>query len=116
MRFNKLAVAVVCFLLSAATLCAHAVLLSAYPAANAVLDPSPFQVKLRFNSRIDAKRSRLTLAGSPGAEQALAIHQETPDVILAQVSTISSGAYILRWQVLAEDGHISRGSVPFRVR
>jgi methionine-rich copper-binding protein CopC len=25
------------------------------------------------------------------------------------------GAYVLRWQVLATDGHITRGKVPFRV-
>jgi methionine-rich copper-binding protein CopC len=26
------------------------------------------------------------------------------------------GAYVLRWQILAMDGHITRGNVPFQVK
>jgi methionine-rich copper-binding protein CopC len=116
MRFNKLVVAGLGVLAGAATLVAHAVLVSAYPAPNAVLDSGAFEVKLQFNSRIDVKRSRLVLAAPERAEQPLAIRQSTPDVLLANVIKLPSGAYLLRWQVLAEDGHISRGSVPFKVR
>jgi methionine-rich copper-binding protein CopC len=40
---------------------AHAILLSADPAPNATVHAGPVQVHLRFNARIDARRSRLTL-------------------------------------------------------
>jgi methionine-rich copper-binding protein CopC len=36
-------------------------------------------------------------------------------VLLARAD-LSPGAYSVRWQVLAVDGHITRGEVPFTVR
>ena len=36
------------------------------------------------------------------------------DVLTAHAE-LAAGAYVLRWQVLAIDGHITRGEVPFRV-
>jgi methionine-rich copper-binding protein CopC len=41
--------------------------------------------------------------------------QSSPDVLTASVSGLKPGDYVIRWQVLASDGHISRGEVPFKV-
>jgi methionine-rich copper-binding protein CopC len=38
-----------------------------------------------------------------------------PDVIDTTAELNTSGAYVVRWQVLAVDGHITRGDVPFTV-
>jgi methionine-rich copper-binding protein CopC len=35
--------------------------------------------------------------------------------MLRATLTVAPGAYVLRWQVLAVDGHITRGDVPFTV-
>jgi methionine-rich copper-binding protein CopC len=95
---------------------AHAVLLESSPPLNSsVLGPN-VPVKLRFNVRIDAIRSRLTLLRPDGSAQALEISKQAPaDTLSAEASGLAAGAYRLRWQVLASDGHITRGEIPFTV-
>ena len=95
---------------------AHAVLLESTPALkSAVLGPD-VPIKLRFNVRIDAVRSRLTLIRPDGSSQTLEINKETPaDTLSAEATGLAAGAYRLRWQVLASDGHITRGEIPFTV-
>ncbi len=96
---------------------AHAIALSAAPAANQQVRGPDVPVKLRFNSRIDAKRSTLTLVTPEGGQRALAIKETaTRDGLVSEAKGLKSGSYILRWQVLAADGHITRGEVPFRVK
>ena len=96
---------------------AHAILLSATPAANQVVDGGKIPVTLRFNARIDAKRSTLVLVDPGGREFPLVIaDQPTPDTLRATAEGLAAGLYLLRWQVLAADGHITRGEVPFRAK
>jgi methionine-rich copper-binding protein CopC len=105
------------FLFFSFLLFGHAILLSAVPGANQVVTGPDVAVKLRFNARIDAKRSRLAVEKADGGETPLQITAQTAaDTLAAQAAGLASGAYVLRWQVLASDGHISRGGVPFRVR
>lgn len=95
---------------------AHAVLIESSPAINATVAGPDLTVKLRFNSRIDAIRSRLTLVLADGSLRQLEIQpQESPDTLTAQASGLGSGTYHLRWQVLASDGHITHGEIPFAV-
>lgn len=94
----------------------HAVLLSATPGANAIVHGASIPVQLRFNSRIDRKRSMLRLIDPQKAQHVLTIGSETPpDVLASTLDAIGKGSYILQWQVLAVDGHITRGEVRFRV-
>ena len=94
----------------------HAVLLESSPALKSVVAGPNVQVKLRFNVRIDALRSRLTLVHPDGSTQVLEISKQTPaDTLSAQARGLAAGEYRLRWQVLASDGHITRGEIPFTV-
>lgn len=96
---------------------AHAVLLEAAPAAHAMVEGPDVHVRLRFNSRIDAARSALSLLLPGGGVRPLAIEaQKAPNTLTAEAGGMKIGAYTLRWQVLAADGHITRGEVPFEVR
>jgi copper resistance protein C len=96
---------------------AHAIIISATPTSNGVLNGPDVDVDLRFNSRIDQRRSRLILVLPSGEQRKLTIDEKSaPDSLLSKAKQLNAGAYILRWQVLAEDGHITRGEVPFRVR
>lgn len=70
-------------------------------------------MQLRFNSRIDKARSRLTLIRTDKSQDTLTIQTGGPPDILAAHLEVKPGAYVLRWQVLAVDGHITRGDVPF---
>ena len=95
---------------------AHAVLLKSFPAAAAVVTTPSTPVSLTFNSRIDGRRSRLTLVGPGSSELPLALEPQTsPNALTSTLRDLKAGAYRLRWQVLAVDGHITRGEVSFRV-
>jgi methionine-rich copper-binding protein CopC len=103
-------------LLVAASAAAHAVLLESTPAVNGTAAGPDISIKLRFNVRIDAGRSRLTLVPPTGAVQPLEIGKQTSaDTLSAGASGLPPGQYRLRWQVLASDGHITRGEIPFTV-
>ena len=96
---------------------AHAILLEATPPANSKVAGPEIAVRLRFNSRIDAQRSRLTLILPDGKNRKLEVlPQPSPDVLNSQVTGLADGNYRLQWQVLATDGHITRGEFSFEVR
>lgn len=94
---------------------AHAILIDGNPAISATVPPGPLAVRLRYNSRIDADRSRLTLV-APGALSSV-LQQTPPEApnLLEAKASVTPGDWVLRWQVLAVDGHITRGEVPFAV-
>ncbi len=108
--------AVVAVFFVATPVSAHAVLLESNPSLKSVVSGPDVPIKLRFNVRIDALRSRLTLIRPDGTAQALEISKQTPaDTLSAEATGLAAGAYRLRWQVLASDGHITRGEIPFTV-
>jgi methionine-rich copper-binding protein CopC len=104
------------FSLIAATASAHAVLLDSTPSLHGTVAGPEVPIKLRFNVRIDAGRSRLTLVGPAGSPQTLEISKESPvDALVTHAAGLLPGEYRLRWQVLASDGHITRGEISFTV-
>ncbi len=101
---------------------AHALVIGSSPAANARLRAAPAEARVRFNSRVDLSRSQLLLApvrdgaGGTADERALDLSPGTPDTELrAPLPALAPGRWRLRWQVLALDGHITRGDIPFEV-
>lgn len=92
---------------------AHAILVESSPAINAAVPAGALALRLRYNSRIDAARSRLTLIAADGASRTLTLDPDLPPDILAAHAELAPGAWRLRWQVLAVDGHITRGDVAF---
>jgi len=108
-------VATASLLLGASTF-AHAVLLESSPALKSSIPGPDVPLRLRFNVRIDAARSRLTLVDPDGSLQTLEIsRKDPPNTISAEARGLLPGVYRLRWQVLASDGHITRGEIPFTV-
>ena len=96
---------------------AHAVLKSSSPAASSVVAGPDVAVTLTFNVRVDAARSRLELLMPDASTIPLPIgKQPAPDTLASRMSGLKSDAYTIRWQVLAPDGHISRGEIPFTVK
>ena len=96
--------------------CAHAIVVSSVPAAGAVVHDKSGRVTVRFNSRIDPVRSRLMLVRADGTAITLELTDTLgPDTLAATVGELAPGSYRLRWQVLAIDGHITRGDIPFTV-
>ena len=101
--------------LLAAPASAHAILLESEPAHGARIAAGERGLNLRFNSRLDHARSRLTLIHSDKRAEVLAL-AEGPDNLLAANTILAPGGHVLRWQVLAIDGHITRGELPFSVQ
>lgn len=94
---------------------AHAILEASDPPAGASVKAGPVDLRLRYNSRIDQGRSRLTLIRPDHSHRPIAIAPGGPPDILTSHVELAPGAYIIRWQVLAVDGHITRGDVPLTV-
>ena len=93
---------------------AHAVLSSSIPAANATIPAAQTTFILRFNTRVDQARSRLTLVATDGNQSVLTILPVGEPDELSAVAIVTPGGQMLRWQVLAADGHITRGNMPFK--
>ena len=101
----------------AAPVWAHAVLVDSKPKANSVVAGQQLPLWLRFNVRVDGNRSKLRLIGPDGSSVTLdPTRQTSPDTLESHAAGLKPGAYKLQWQVLASDGHISRGEVDFTMK
>jgi methionine-rich copper-binding protein CopC len=95
---------------------AHALLIRSNPAPGATVPGPNLTVSLTFNTRIDKSRSRIAIRGVNGVEEVLVISPgDDPTTLSAQLGAIDHGRWTVTWQVLARDGHITRGEVPFSV-
>ena len=96
---------------------AHAILVSSTPKLNGVIIGDHVHADLRFNSRVDGPRCTLALLDPDGKVRPLALSaQRAPDEVEADITGLHQGSYAIRWQALASDGHITRGSIQFQVR
>jgi methionine-rich copper-binding protein CopC len=97
---------------------AHAILVSSTPSNGAVVAGPDLAILLSFNSRIDRSRSRLTIDGPERQGTVVPIEgtDQQPAILGARLSGLRVGAYTLHWQVLAADGHITRGIISFQIK
>ena len=97
----------------------HAIVLESSPTHDAVLPQPPARVTLRFNSRIEKRFTRVTLALADRAPVAVAVPpgdaEATPDRLTIPLQPLGPGVYVLRYRVLAVDGHITEGALRFTV-
>ena len=95
----------------------HAVLKESSPAANATVAGPDLSITLRYNVRVDSARSKIQLSRPDESVTELPLaKQVSPDTLSSKATGLTPGAYKLQWQVLAPDGHITRGVVPFSVK
>lgn len=102
-------------LLSAQQASAHAILEGSVPPEGGKVPAGPVTLSLRYNSRVDAARSRLTLIRPDHSRTDLTVDRGGPPDHMGATVTLTPGAYTVRWQVLAIDGHITRGDLSFTV-
>jgi copper resistance protein C len=102
--------------LSAGGALAHALVLASTPASHATVAGPDLAVEVRFNSRVDPARSRLTLVRPSGVSVDLPLRLGgSSDTLSALASELAGGHYRLLWQTLSVDGHITHGEIPFDV-
>ena len=97
---------------------AHAIILESEPAAAAKLAEPPPRIYLRFNSKIEKRLSHVTLTAADGQPVPLPVAadgSEKPDRIVLPLGSLHPGAYVVRYKVLAADGHITEGALRFAV-
>lgn len=95
---------------------AHAVLVESKPAMGSTVKGPDLSVWLRFNVRVDGSRSRCTLVLPDGSTKLLPLDPHSkPDILTGKATGLVAGKYMLQWQVLAADGHISRGEFTFNL-
>ena len=96
---------------------AHAIILSSTPPAGSTVAGPDVEVMLHYNSLIDQGRSRLSLILPDHSQKPLkAIADPSrPAALGSRLEGLAPGAYFLHWQVLAVDGHMTRGNIPFTV-
>jgi copper resistance protein C len=126
---SQLKAALICSLVLLLSACfapqnalAHAVLEKSVPQADATVNSASLSgdnlpIVLTFNSRIDAPHSSLSLVLPDGKSVPLVIETDPEaNILRSRASGLKPGHYSLRWQAVAGDGHVTRGTVPFNVR
>jgi methionine-rich copper-binding protein CopC len=95
----------------------HAILKESSPAANATVAGPDVSITLKYNVRVDSARSKIQLSRPDESVTELPLAKQiSPDTLSSKATGLTPGAYKIQWQVLAPDGHITRGVVPFSVK
>ncbi|BAL88138.1 putative copper resistance protein CopC [Actinoplanes missouriensis 431] len=95
---------------------AHAQLVAADPAKDAVLAAAPSAVTLRFNERINP--DFITIVVSDPAKQRVPASEVTVDDVsgtLTLTGALGNGVHTVAYRVVSVDGHTVQGSYPFTV-
>ena len=105
--------------LTSYTLCwAHAIVIESNPREGAVLKQAPGRVLLRFNVKIEKALTRVTL--TKDNKQTIVLpqadfNQGVPDRLEVPLPSLEPGNYIMRYSVLAADGHATQGVLRFSI-
>ena len=94
---------------------AHALLLGADPGAGALLADPPGQVSLRFSEDVSAAGPGLSVVAPSGRLVNRGQVRAAGRQLAVQVSATEQGTYLVRWAVIAQDTHPSRGRFTFSV-
>jgi methionine-rich copper-binding protein CopC len=93
---------------------AHAHLTSSIPAEGSTVTGSPSQVVLGFSE--SARLAVLTLTrGADTPVKVGPLPQQAAQRLTIALPTLSPGTWSLGWRAIAEDGHVTSGSVHFTV-
>ncbi len=98
---------------------AHAHLVSATPAAKAVV-ASPSAISIQFSETLEAKFSGFEITNAAGAKVALApvtLEPKGKKTLTASPQVpLAAGAYKIAWHVVGGDGHKVEGAYDFTVK
>ena len=95
---------------------AHAMLVHSSPADQAVVQSHQVDIALNYDSRIETRRCTVKLTDAAGKPAPLQMERSAkPSELNAVAHGLANGKYQIHWQVLASDGHITRGDVTFTV-
>ena len=93
---------------------AHALLLAADPAPDALLQRPPVGITLTFTEPVTPAGHGIDVF-SPSGRQVAARARPLGRALSAPITSVETGTYVVSWQVLAGDTHPSRGAFRFVV-
>jgi methionine-rich copper-binding protein CopC len=95
----------------------HAIILESEPRQDETV-AAPRRLVLRFNSRLEKPLCSVQLVGGPRPGSVAPLTPEAdaaPDTLAYPLPSLPPGSYQARWKVMATDGHVTEGAVPFTV-
>ena len=98
---------------------AHAALTRSIPGNREVLAASPETIHLKFNEKVEAKFSKVSLEDAHGKPVTLgtpAVAADDPYALQTPVTgPLAPGRYTVRYRVLSQDGHVIERSFVFTI-
>lgn len=96
---------------------AHASLVASSPANDSRVAQSPREIRLQFSEPTVAELSHVDLVRIDGSVEMLRVTVDPHDVrtLVAQVNTLSAGAYRVVWHIISADGHPVEDTFVFTV-
>lgn len=101
----------------------HPIVLESSVIHDSVLARAPGEVTLRFNSKIEPRLTRATITKDDGRPVPLPLSvtdvngnsHRVPDRLVIPLRPLPRGTYVIRYKVLAADGHVTEGALRFIV-
>ncbi len=95
---------------------AHAIVVHTSMKERPVPPEQATEVKIRFNSAVEAKLSRIFLIDLDGTELPLKFRAgASPDRLVVELPALPAGAYAFQYRVLAADGHFTDNALRFQI-
>jgi hypothetical protein len=98
---------------------AHSRLVRSDPAARAVLDKAPKELKLWFNEAVEPAFAKVWIVPAEGAQIALTSHGDSSDprlLIVALPDNLPAGPANIGYHILSVDGHVVDDKLTFTIK
>ena len=98
---------------------AHSRLVKSVPAARAVLEAAPKELKLWFNEAVEPAFAKVWIIPAEGPQIPLTGHGDSSDrklLIVAIPDNVPTGAVVIGYHVLSVDGHTIEDKLSFTIK
>jgi len=86
------------------------------PENGAVLKESPREVRIQFTEGLELAFSQITVKGPNGEVFSQGkMRQPAQDTLAIDLKSLSPGNYVVEWQVLSVDTHVTEGVLRFTI-
>ena len=86
------------------------------PANNAMLKEAPREVRIQFTEGLEIAFSQITVKAQSGEVMSQGkLRQPTEDTVAIDLKPLRPGSYVIEWQVLSVDTHVTEGVLRFTV-
>ena len=99
---------------------AHAHLVQATPAADAIVQNPPTALELRFSEGVEAKFTKIEITDGSGKDVPIQSIASGPGdkkiLVVTPTSPFAAGTYKIVWRAISVDTHASEGSYSFTIQ